>query len=86
MKTKHYLTLDDAEILVDAAIKYAQEHQFKVSIAIVDDAGALLLMKRMDGASALTAGLSLEKAKASALSRRPTKAFEDLIRNGQMGF
>ncbi|WP_048765151.1 GlcG/HbpS family heme-binding protein, partial [Acinetobacter sp. 243_ASPC] len=56
MKTKHYLTLDDAEILVDAAIKYAQEHQFKVSIAIVDDAGALLLMKRMDGASALTAG------------------------------
>ena len=86
MKTKHYLTLDDAEILVDAAIKYAQEHQFKVSISIVDDAGALLLMKRMDGASALTAGLSLEKAKASALSRRPTKAFEDLIRNGQMGF
>lgn len=86
MKTKHYLTLADAEIMMDAAIQYAEQQQFKVSIAIVDDAGALLLMKRMDGASALTSGLCIEKAKASALSHRPTKVFEDLIRNGQMGF
>ena len=43
-------------------------------------------MKRMDGASPMTANLCIEKAKCSAMSRRPSKLFEDLIRSGQMGF
>ena len=43
-------------------------------------------MKRMDGASPMTANLCLEKAKCSAISRCPSKLFEDLIKNGQMGF
>ena len=30
--------------------------------------------------------LAVEKAKCSALSRSPPKLFEDIIRNGQMGF
>lgn len=85
MKTKHYLTLEDAEFLMDAAIEYATERQFNVSIAIVDDGGALIHMKRMQGASALTAGFCLEKAKAAAAGRKATKSFEDSIRNGQMG-
>ena len=43
-------------------------------------------MKRMDGASPMTANLCLEQAKCSAISRRPSKLFEDIIRGGQMGF
>lgn len=86
MKTKAYLSLNDAEFLLEQAHQYAQQHQFNVSIAVVDETGHLLAMKRMDGASPMTANLCLEKAKCSAISRRPSKLFEDLIKNGQMGF
>ena len=86
MKTKHYLTLSDAEFLLNEAHQYAVDHHFNVSIAIVDETGNLLAMKRMDGASPMTANLCLEKAKCSAISRRPSGLFENLIKNGQMGF
>ncbi|WP_180163045.1 heme-binding protein [Acinetobacter sp. YH12069] len=86
MKTKHYLTLADAEFLLNTAHTYAVENGFNVSIAVMDDTGNLLAMKRMDGASPMTANLCLEKAKCSAISRRPSKLFEDIIKSGQMGF
>ena len=86
MKTKHYLTLSDAEFLLNTAYDYAIKQGFNVSIAVVDEAGSLLAMKRMDGASPMTANLCLEKAKCSAMSRRPSKLFEDIIKAGQMGF
>lgn len=86
MKTKHYLTLDDAEFLLTRAHQYAIDQKFNVSIAVVDETGTLLAMKRMDGASPMTANLSIEKAKCSALSRKPTQLFEDLIKDGQLGF
>ncbi|WP_333825481.1 heme-binding protein [Acinetobacter schindleri] len=86
MQTKHYLTLSDAEFLLDQAHQYAIQNSFNVSIAVVDETGNLLAMKRMDGASPMTANLCLEKAKCSAMSRRPSKLFEDIIKGGQMGF
>lgn len=86
MQTKHYLTLSDAEILLNEAHEYAIQNNFNVSIAVVDETGNLLAMKRMDGASPMTANLCLEKAKCSAMSRRPSKLFEDIIKGGQMGF
>ena len=86
MQTKHYLTLSDAEFLLEQAYEYSVQQKFNVSIAIVDESGTLLAMKRMDGASPMTANLCVEKAKCSAMSRRPSKLFEDIIRNGQMGF
>ena len=78
--------LEDAELLLNYAHQYAIQHAFNVSIVIVDETGTLLAMKRMDDASPMTANLCLEKAKCSAISRRPSKLFEDLIKNGQMGF
>lgn len=86
MQTKHYLTLSDAEFLLDQAYQYAIQNSFNVSIAVVDETGTLLAMKRMDGAAPMTANLAIEKAKCSAMSRRPSKLFEDIIKNGQMGF
>lgn len=86
MKTKHYLTLADAEFLLNTAHAYAAKQGFNVSIAVTDETGNLLAMKRMDGASPMTANLCLEKAKCSAISKRPSKLFEDLIKGGQMGF
>ena len=86
MKTKHYLTLSDAEFLLDQAHQYAIQKSFNVSIAVVDETGNLLAMKRMDGAAPMTANLAVEKAKCSAMSRRPSKLFEDITKGGRMGF
>ena len=86
MQTKHYLTLSDAEFLLDHAHQYAIQNSFNVSIAVVDETGNLLAMKRMDGAAPMTANLAIEKARCSAMSRRPSKLFEDIIKGGQMGF
>ncbi|MCO8044147.1 heme-binding protein [Acinetobacter bohemicus] len=86
MHIKHYLTLNDAEFLLDQAYQYAMQNNFKVSIAVMDETGHLLLMKRMDGSSPMTANLAIEKAKCSAISGRPSKLFEDMIKGGQMGF
>ncbi|WP_288689484.1 heme-binding protein, partial [uncultured Acinetobacter sp.] len=55
MKTKHYLTLADAEFLLEQAYQYALSQNFNVSIAVTDETGSLLAMKRMDGASPMTA-------------------------------
>lgn len=86
MKSKHYLTLDDAEFLLTRAHQFAIDEKFNVSIAVVDETGTLLAMKRMDGASPMTANLAIEKAKCSAMSRRPSQLFEELIKDGQLGF
>ena len=79
MKTKYYLTLSDAEFLLNQAHQYAIQQQFNVSIAIVDETGNLLAMKRMDGAAPISAIICQEKAKCSALSTKPSKVFEDMI-------
>ena len=86
MKTKHYLTLEDAEFLLTRAHQYAIDQKFNVSIAVVDETGTLLAMKRMDGASPMTANLAIEKAKCSALSRKPTLLFFFFFKDGQLGF
>lgn len=86
MKTKYYLTLADAEFLMEEAQKYAIEHNFKVSIAIVDETSSLLLIKRLDGASPLSSHLCLEKAKCSSISGRPSKFYEELLQSGRLGF
>ncbi|OIF98590.1 hypothetical protein A7N09_33440, partial [Acinetobacter baumannii] len=61
-------------------------HNFKVSIAIVDETSSLLLMKRLDGASPLSSHLCLEKAKCSSISGRPSKFYEELLQSGRLGF
>ncbi|MFA3130478.1 GlcG/HbpS family heme-binding protein [Acinetobacter pittii] len=86
MKSKYYLTQADAEFLMEEAQKYAIEHNFKVSIAIVDETSSLLMMKRLEGASPLSSHLCLEKAKCSSISGRPSKFYEELLQSGRLGF
>ena len=51
-----------------------------VTIAIVDDAGYLLYLERPDGVGPLTAEIAAGKAYSAAVSRRPTKFWEDRIK------
>jgi glc operon protein GlcG len=51
-----------------------------VSISIVDDGGYLLGFTRRDGAAAITAEVSLGKARTAAMTNRPSKFFEDRVK------
>ncbi len=86
MNTKPYLALDDAKRIAAAAEAEARAHQWAVSIAIVDDGGHLLWLQRLDGAAPMTARIAPAKARTSALGRRDSKVFEDMINQGRTSF
>ena len=80
MRTRPCLTQADARRMLAACIAEAEKNQWNVTIAIVDDAGVLLSLERMDGAPAISAIVAPDKAKASALTRQPTKFWEDRVK------
>lgn len=52
-------------------------------IAIVDDGGNLMALERLDGTFAAGATISIGKARTAVLFKRPTKVFEEIIKNGR---
>ena len=69
MRTKQCLTAADVKKMLSACEAEAAKNKWAVSISIVDDGGFLLGALRMDGASAITAEVSVGKAKTSAILR-----------------
>ncbi|MGD7413353.1 GlcG/HbpS family heme-binding protein, partial [Ralstonia pseudosolanacearum] len=55
MKTKPCLTQEDVNKILDAAEKEARAHQWAVTIAVVDDGGHPLGLRRMDGCASISA-------------------------------
>ena len=86
MQTKSVLTSDDVKKIAAAAEAVALANHWAVTIAIVDDGGHLLALQRLDGAAPLTAHIAPAKAKTSAMGRRETKIYEDIINNGRTAF
>lgn len=86
MNTKPYLTLADVKKIGAAAEAEAVHNGWAVSIAIVDDGGHLLWQQRLDGAPPLSSYIAPAKARTSALGRRETKLYEDVINNGRFAF
>jgi glc operon protein GlcG len=80
MRTKHCLTAADVKKMLAACEAEAAKNKWAVAISIVDDGGFLLGAIRMDGASAITSEVSLGKAKTSAMTKRPSKFFEDRLK------
>lgn len=80
MKTKNSLTASDTNQIMLACKKEAESNGWKVSIAIVDEAGYLLQFERMDGANLPSIDISRGKAKAAALAKIPTKMLEDAVK------
>jgi len=80
MRTKQCLTLDDVKKMIAACEAEATKNKWAVAISVVDDGGFLLGFQRMDGAPAISAEVSMGKAKTSAMTKRPSKFFEDRIK------
>jgi uncharacterized protein GlcG (DUF336 family) len=81
---KKTLTLDGAKRVIEAAKVAAKRLNAPGGvIAVVDDGGNLMALERLDGTFAAGANISIGKARTAALFKRPTKAFEEIIKNGR---
>ena len=80
MRTKPTLTLSDVKKMLAACEAEASKNKWPVAISVVDEAGFLLGFERMDGAPAISAEVSMGKARTSAMTKRPSKFFEDRVK------
>jgi uncharacterized protein GlcG (DUF336 family) len=80
MRNKPSLTAADVKKMLAACEAEAAKNKWNVAIAIVDDGGYLLGFTRMDGCAAISAEVAVGKARTSAMTRRPSKFFEDRVK------
>ena len=81
---KKGLTLNAAKQIIGTAIGEARRLRAPGAvIAVVDDGGNLVALERLDGTFPAGANISIGKARTAATFKRPTKAFEDVIKNGR---
>jgi glc operon protein GlcG len=64
------LTLEQTEMLIDAAHEHAREAGLAVTVAVVDEGGLLKGLGRMDGAPPLSAQIAEAKAVGAAVWHR----------------
>ncbi len=84
LSMKRVLTLEAAMEIVAAATAEAARMKCPCVVAVVDDAGWLLALQRMDEAPMLASiELAPGKARAAALFRKPTQALESAINGGR---
>jgi glc operon protein GlcG len=81
---KKALSLAAAEKVADAAEAAARERKVGVVIAVVDDGGYLILLRRLDDTQVASVDVGIGKARTAAIYRRPSKDFEDQIREGRV--
>ncbi len=86
MKTKPYLTQDEAARIGAAAAAEARAHHWAVTVAIVDDGGHLLWLQRLDGAAPISSQIAPAKANTAALGRRESRVYEEIINQGRTSF
>ena len=86
MKTQSILELSDVQTIAAAAQAEAEKNNWAVSIAIVDAGGHLLHFQRLNGAPPISSHIAPAKAKTSAMGRRESKVYEDVINGGRYSF
>ena len=78
------ISLEKAQAAIAAAIAESKKHDWKEAITVVDSAGNMVAMARMDGTQLASPSIAEHKARAAVMFRRDTKAFETGLQ--QQGF
>jgi uncharacterized protein GlcG (DUF336 family) len=74
------LTLDEAQMVLSAALAHAASQGIRVTVAVVDEGGLLQALGRMDGAPPLGAQIAESKAVGAALWHRDGASLAELHR------
>ena len=72
------LSLQEARIIIDAAVAYARENKMQMTVVIVDDSGQLISADRMENASFHLERFAKGKALASLILRDRTEVVAEL--------
>jgi glc operon protein GlcG len=86
MLNKPTLSVAETTRILDAARAEAEKNKWAVTIAVVDDGGHPLGLLRLDGCAPIGSYIATEKARTSALGRRESKQYEDMINGGRTAF
>ncbi|NYS59959.1 heme-binding protein [Vreelandella salicampi] len=86
MQTKAVLAQADVNHVLDAAQKEAEREGWAITVAVADDGGHLLALRRLDGAAPFTADVATQKARSAAMGRKETQVFEEMINGGRTAF
>ncbi len=83
--TRKALTLAGADMAAQAAEAEALTRGARVVIAVVDQGGKPIVLRRLDGAQVASVDVAMDKARSAAVFRRPSKELEDQVRDGRFG-
>lgn len=79
------VTLEQAMKIANAALAEAKKLNVLEAITIVDNAGRLVYFMKMDDTRQIGVDLSQGKARTSAVTKLPSKAYEDRVAAGGAG-
>lgn len=77
--------VESAKKVAAAALAEARKNGWYMAVAVVDASGELVYYEKMDNTQLGSAKVAVEKARSSALYKRPTKAFQDALAGGGAG-
>jgi glc operon protein GlcG len=84
LPVKQVLTLNVAKRIAAAAEAEASRRGSTVVIVVVDDGGHIIVLERLDDTQVASVEVGIGKARTAAIFRRPSKVFEDQIREGRV--
>jgi uncharacterized protein GlcG (DUF336 family)/mannose-6-phosphate isomerase-like protein (cupin superfamily) len=84
LPSKPVLTLEVARRVGAAAYAEAVKRGATVVIALVDDGGHVVFLERLNDTQVASVEVGIGKARTAAIFRRPSKVFEDQIRDGRV--
>lgn len=79
------VTLEQARAVIAAAEAEAEDRDFNVAIAVVDNAGNLVAFIKRDNTQTGSVQVAQDKAVTAALYKRPSKVFQDAVASGGAG-
>jgi len=79
------ITLEEARKPAEAALAEAARNKWTMAVAIVDPSGNLVYYEKMDNTQIASATVAIDKARAAAIYKRPTKAMQDALAAGGTG-
>jgi glc operon protein GlcG len=84
LPTKPVLTLEVALRIADAAKEEALKRGSTVVIVVVDEGGYPIVLERLNDTQVASVEVGIGKARTAAIFRRPSKVFEDQVKNGRI--
>jgi uncharacterized protein GlcG (DUF336 family) len=79
------ITNEQAKNVADAALAPARANGWTVVVAIVDTGGFLVYLEKLDQTQVGSVAIAEDKARSSAIFKRPTKMFHERLARGGDG-